>query len=118
MSIKLFGIADWLDELKDRRPVLGELVKQAIDQPLHVLMTFASVWGMAGLSHYLSVWLQSGSLSVAGSTAAGVLVTVVWNALREYEQWPSSRWWDPPLDWTFEAAGIALGAWTWVLLLT
>ena len=112
MSIKLFGIADWVDGLKDRNPVLGELVKQAIDQPLHVLMTFASVWAISAFTYWAT------PAEVAASTVAGVLGTAFWNIAREYSQWPSSRWWDPPLDWVFEAIGIGLGAWTWILFLT
>jgi len=111
MSIKLFGIADWVDDLKDRNPVLGELVKQAIDQPLHVLMNVASVWIIAAIFHVLGTesWLS------LPPVVAGFSITLGWNVFREYDQWPSSRWWDPPLDWFFEALGIGLGAWTWVL---
>ncbi len=111
MSIKLFGISDWIDGLKDRNPVLGELVKQAIDQPLHILMKVASVWVIAASFYALGVadWTNISPF------VYGVSLTVGWNVMREYNQWPSSRWWDPPLDWFFEALGIGLGAWTWVL---
>lgn len=111
MSINLFGIADWLDELRDRRPVLGELVKQVIDQPLHIVMAVASVWvigyplvAMAGLSVVLSAIISG-------------VITAAWMARREWKQWPSSRWWDPPLDWLFEAGGLALGLWSLLTVL-
>ncbi len=45
-------------------------------------------------------------------------MTAAWEGYREWSQWPSSRWWDPPLDWFFEVGGIALGAFVlvrWVL---
>lgn len=105
MGIKLFGIDEWLDELKDRRPVLGELVKQAIDQPLHVTMAVASVWAMG---YPLVAWV---GLSVVLSAIISGVLTGAWMARREYRQWPSSRWWDPPLDWLFQAGGLALGLW-------
>lgn len=118
MAINIFGISDKLRALRDRRPVLGEIVKQSIDQPLHVAMNIASVFVIAALAHYGSVLFQSGSLTLVGSTVSGVVGTAGWNVAREYAQWPSSRWWDPYLDWLFEAGGIALGAWIWIRFLT
>jgi len=107
----------WLKELRERRPVLGEVVKQLIDQPLHILMTFGSVLATAALAHFVAVWLPATApISVMLSMTAGIFVTAGWNVIRELEQWPSSRWWDPPLDWFFEALGIGLGAWAWVAI--
>jgi len=80
-----------------------ELVKQLIDQPLHVLMGIASVCALAFVSQ--NVWVAVG-------------LTFAWEAYREFWQWPSSRWWDPPLDFFFEAVGIVAGyfvAVRWVL---
>lgn len=72
-----------------------EILKQLVDQPLHfawAAMSAAAVfWGPLGL------------------TLLGVLSTTAIVA-REYEQWPSSRWYDPYLDWTFFAAGWTVGA--------
>ena len=107
----------WLKDLKERSPVWGEVVKQLIDQPLHILMTLGSVLGAAALVHFAAVWLPATSaISLWLSTAFGVLVTVAWNVAREMSQWPSKRWWDPPMDWFFEAVGIGLGAWAWVAI--
>ena len=30
---------------------------------------------------------------------------------REVRQWPSKRWWDPPLDAAFLTLGTGLGIW-------
>jgi hypothetical protein len=105
MGMNVFGIDDKLKALKKKSPVLGELVKQAIDQPLHVLMTVASVWAIGYV-----LTLVGASVTLAG-VLAGVL-TAAWVGVREYLQWPSSRWWDPYLDWLFEAGGLALGIWS------
>ena len=29
--------------------------------------------------------------------------------VREFRQWPSSRWWDPWMDWAFFGVGACLG---------
>ncbi len=117
MSIKLFGISDWIDDLRDRRPVLGEIVKQLIDQYLHVLTTVVSVWSLASLVYWASPYSWV-AVAVTLSTTVGVLGTAAWNIYREWKQWPSSRWWDPYLDWTFQTAGTILGAWSWVSYVT
>ncbi len=104
----------WLKDLRERRPVLGEIVKQLIDQPLHVLMTVGSVWGISGFFagvFFVGYGVVNG-VHLLLSLIAGGALTALWVALREYFQWPSSRWWDPPLDWAFEAAGIILGVWS------
>jgi len=71
---------------------LKEWQRQVIQQIAHVAMTFTSVWLLD----------QILILSVA------VLGTILWVAKREIDQWPSSRWWDPYLDWIFQAIGILL----------
>jgi len=105
MGLNFFGYGDWLDELRGRRPVLGEVVRQVVDQPLHIVMAVASVWAIG----YPLVTL--GGLSVVLSAIISGVLTAAWMAHREWRQWPSSRWWDPPLDWLFEAGGLALGLW-------
>ncbi len=105
----------WLKDLRTEKPVLGEIVKQAIDQPLHVLMTVGSVWGISGA--FWGIWFVAGDgivlpLQFLFSVIAGGSLTALWVALREKAQWPSSRWWDPPLDWLFSTIGIGLGIWS------
>ena len=63
--------------------ILKELGKQAIDQPGHFLIAAVPIWAsrcLIGVPWY-------------GWVAAPLL------AYREWLQWPSNRWWDPPLDW-------------------
>ena len=101
----------WLKDLRERRPVLGEIVKQLIDQPLHVLMTVGSVWGISGFFagvFFVGYGVVNG-VHLLLSLIAGGSLTALWVSLREKAQWPSSRWWDPPVDWFFSAAGIGLG---------
>ena len=69
--------------------VLKEVGKQAIDQPGHFLIAAVPIWAsrcLAGVPWF-------------GWVAAPLL------AYREWLQWPSKRWWDPPLDWTFLSLG-------------
>jgi hypothetical protein len=69
--------------------VLKEVGKQAIDQPGHFLIAAVPIWAsrcLAGVPWY-------------GWVAAPLL------AYREWLQWPSNRWWDPPLDWIFLSLG-------------
>jgi hypothetical protein len=69
--------------------ILKEVGKQAIDQPGHLLIGAAPIWASR---HLVGVpWL--------GWVAAPIL------AYREWLQWPSNRWWDPPLDWAFFTLG-------------
>jgi hypothetical protein len=79
----------------DRRAVLEEVGKQAVEQPLHFLMAAAPILlsrGLAGVPWY-------------GWAATPLL------AWREWSQWPSRRWWDPPLDWAFLTLGVATATW-------
>ncbi len=110
MGMNVFGIDDKLKALKAKNPLLGELVKQTIDQPLHVLMAVASLWALG----YALVLVGA---SVTLSCVLAAVVTAAWIGVREYLQWPSSRWWDPYLDWFFEAGGLALGIWSFLSLL-
>lgn len=82
-----------------RRGLIREIAKQAIDQPLHFLMTAAPVW----LSQlFVSGWI-------------GLIAGYAFAAIREYSQWPSSRPWDPPLDWAFLIAGGVVAMWIFPL---
>ena len=71
-----------------------EIIKQLGDQSLHLAMGIASV----GLINW-----------AFGSIVLAVGITIGWEAYREWGQWPSSRPWDPPLDFAFEALGIIAG---------
>ncbi len=105
----------WLKDLRERRPVLGELVRQLIDQPLHILMTVGSVWGIGGSAWAIFYFTGDGTVTgikLLTCLVAGSTLTATWVALRERAQWPSSRWWDPPLDWFFEVVGMSLGVWS------
>jgi hypothetical protein len=75
--------------------VLEEVGKQAVEQPLHVLMAAAPIC----LSrHFARVpWY-----------GWAVTPLLVW---REWSQWPSKRWWDPPLDWAFLTLGVVVATW-------
>jgi hypothetical protein len=69
--------------------ILKEVGKQTIDQPGHFLIGAAPVWA----SRYL-----------VGVPWYGWVLTPML-AYREWLQWPSKRWWDPPLDWAFLTLG-------------
>jgi hypothetical protein len=69
--------------------ILKEVAKQTIDQPGHFLIGAAPVWA----SRYL-----------IGVPWYGWVLTPLL-AYREWLQWPSKRWWDPPLDWAFLTLG-------------
>jgi hypothetical protein len=71
------------------RKIMKEMGKQTIDQPGHFLIGAAPIWA----SRYL-----------VGVPWYGWVVTPLL-AYREWLQWPSNRWWDPPLDWTFLSLG-------------
>ena len=69
--------------------ILKEIGKQTIDQAGHFLIGAAPIWASR---HLVGVpWY--------GWVAAPLL------AYREWLQWPSNRWWDPPLDWAFLSLG-------------
>lgn len=69
--------------------ILKEIGKQTIDQAGHFLVGAAPIWA----SRYLV------GVPWYGWVVAPLL------AYREWLQWPSNRWWDPPLDWTFLSLG-------------
>ena len=69
--------------------ILKEVGKQTIDQAGHFLIGGAPIWASR---HLVGVpWY--------GWVVAPLL------AYREWLQWPSNRWWDPPLDWAFLSLG-------------
>ena len=76
--------------------ILKEVGKQAIDQPGHFLIGAAPIWA----SRYLV------GVPWFGWVAAPIL------AYREWLQWPSNRWWDPPLDWAFLTLGAVAATWS------
>ena len=104
-------------DLGKKNRTLGEEVRaQLLDQFLHLLMTSSSVYALCELTHYCVGFTGMGpTILNAISLAVGLCGTSLWNALREWVQWPSSRWWDPPLDWTFLVIGMGLGGWLWWL---
>ena len=75
---------------RNARAVLAEVGKQAVEQPLHFLIAAAPIC----LSRQL-----------AGVPWYGWAITPLL-AWREWSQWPSRRWWDPPLDWAFLTLGV------------
>jgi hypothetical protein len=76
--------------------ILKEIGKQAIDQPAHFLIAAAPIW----LSRHLV------GVPWFGWAAAPLL------AYREWLQWPSNRWWDPPLDWAVLTIGMVVATWS------
>jgi hypothetical protein len=77
------------------RALLKELLKQAIEQPGHFLIAALPIW----LSRRLS------GVPWYGWPVIPLL------AYREWLQWPSNRWWDPPLDWACLALGVVVATW-------
>ena len=75
--------------------LLKELGKQAIDQPGHFLIAALPIV----LSRHLT------GVPWYGWPAVPLL------AYREWLQWPSNRWWDPPLDWAVLALGVIMATW-------
>jgi hypothetical protein len=75
--------------------IVEELGKQAIDQPGHFLIGAGPIWA----SRYL-----------VGVPWYGWVITPLL-AYREWLQWPSKRWWDPPLDWAFLSLGAVVATW-------
>jgi hypothetical protein len=75
--------------------LLKEILKQTIDQPGHFLIAAFPIW----LSRRLT------GVPWYGWPVVPLL------AYREWLQWPSNRWWDPPLDWAFLALGIIVATW-------
>jgi len=116
----------WIADRLGLGLVAAEIIKQTIDQPLHVAMCVASVCAIgcaafwAGAHSLWAMWIAERGMPadlLLISTILGECGTVLWVALREVSQWPSSRWWDPPLDWAFEAVGCAAGGvlfWLWL----
>jgi hypothetical protein len=78
------------------RRITQEVGKQAVDQPGHFLIGAAPIWT---------------SRCLVGVPWFGwVLAPIL--AYREWLQWPSRRWWDPPLDWAFLTLGAVAATWS------
>jgi hypothetical protein len=75
--------------------ILKEVGKQAVDQPGHFLIGATPIWA----SRYL-----------VGVPGFGWVMAPIL-AYREWLQWPSDRWWDPPLDWAFLTLGAVAATW-------
>lgn len=74
--------------------IVRQAAKQAIEQPLHILLAGCPIWAS---KYLIGLWWP------------GLIVSALYCVWREYEQWPSSRWWDPYLDWAFLLIGLVLG---------
>lgn len=79
-----------------QREILAEVVKQTVEQPLHFLMSAGPIWA--------SRWLT------AVPWYGWAIVPAL--AYREWRQWPSKRWWDPPLDALFLVLGALTATWS------
>lgn len=85
---------------------LREVKKQMIDQPAHYLWMFATFAPLAfGLKNNAGLWIVLGLVLVAASAGTAIV--------REFDQWPSSRWYDPYLDWSFLLAGSVTPFFIW-----
>ena len=69
---------------------LKEWQRQAITQPFHVIAT------------YYGMWLFNLVFTMQLSAVLVVMLVIY----REAKQFPSSRWFDPPLDIIFQLLGI------------
>lgn len=92
-----------------KRTIKQEIWKQVKDQFWHFIWAFLATvplaclvpvdpeaswnWDSRLLLHLCCMWFFIGN------------VTVI--VAREVHQWPSTRWYDPPMDWAFFGAGIA-----------
>jgi hypothetical protein len=75
--------------------VLEEVGKQAVEQPLHFVMAAAPI-------------MLSRQLTRVPWYGWAITPLLAW---REWSQWPSKRWWDPPLDWAFLTLGVVVATW-------
>jgi hypothetical protein len=80
---------------RDARRLLWELGKQAVEQPWPFLMAAAPIYR---------------SRQLVGVPWFGWAITPLL-VYREWSQWPSNRWWDPPLDWAFLSLGVVVVTW-------
>jgi len=90
-------------ETRYRRSVWKEAGKQAVDQTLHFAWAAATTFFPFLTWAMLSAWGAT-IPAIAGSLGSAVVIVV-----REVKQWPSSRWWDPWLDWLFYVIGGVFG---------
>ena len=86
-----------------------EIRKQMLDQPLHFMWAFATVFPFA-------YWAFHNPPMVFVVTFLWLIVNGVWIVAREIDQWPSSRPWDPWMDWAFFAGGAVYAAYLGVQL--
>ena len=91
-------------------------VKQPIDQTLHALWGGVPWFFVASNGPGIPInwpWLVDYSnwswLLFWSSFVASLLTTLF--VVRAWSQWPSSRWWDPCMDWLFFGVGSGLGIW-------
>lgn len=77
------------------RTTKQEIIKQIIDQTAHFFWAFASVFPGAYALATDQDLIPTIALIVLGEVSLAAVVA------REVYQWPSSRWWDPYLDWSF-----------------
>lgn len=84
-----------LELLETLGALVKELGKQAIEQPGHFLIAALPIL----LSRHLT------GVPWYGWPMVPLL------AYREWLQWPSNRWWDPPLDWAVIALGVIMATW-------
>ena len=94
-----------------------EVFRQCWTQPLHTGWTTAAVlpafyFGEMMLSDGGKFWSSVGLF--LGMFWAGAWICVI--GLREFDQWPSERPWDPWLDWFFFGCGGPLGVWAGITL--
>ena len=65
--------------------------KQAIDQPAHFAWAFVATYiGLMTTQPFGYMFITIHACAII---------------YREYKQWPSSRWYDPYMDWAFYSAG-------------
>jgi hypothetical protein len=83
------------ETIRRQHNLVREIVKQSIEQPLHFLMAAAPIW-------------LSRCLTAVPWYGWSIVPALAW---REWRQWPSKRWWDPPLDAAFLILGVIGATW-------
>lgn len=87
-------------------------VKQPVDQALHFVWGLVPWWLCAEVATGLYSGphqVISGLAGIGAGLIAGISTLVF--VLREVNQWPSSRPWDPYLDWLVFGVGCGVGIW-------
>ncbi|GEM_PF-3545986 len=114
-SILGAGIAGGIDEARKER-ACPEGAATCVPEPLRVSDIFNDrfrkemLWQPVDQAGHFLITAAPIALSrvTLGTPLAGLAIIPVM-AYREYRQWPSERWWDPPLDWAFLGLGAAAG---------